>query len=293
MFINVLGILLLATVSALGLSILLWFLKHYWCCRFRHNEHNFEEDLSRERQCGSNNDVDAYIPSTITISGRSFPDHRSRSAGVAINKQVINDRRFSRLNGRNHQWIRHGRNRQADSIETLSCDDMSLPDTDCEMGIPAFLENRTSRNNNNGPAFALSEDESYPNAAIQFRHHINGNGDGADQEGIDQLIDFLVNTEDYVRYPRSKLTILLRAWVPETKEDQEDFQQLRAIIEAASNSPPHPLQVLITTNCAGSSLMSSEENLLRCGTDGGFLVTFGSVRELPEDHPNFLKDLIF
>jgi hypothetical protein len=206
---------------------------------------------------------------------------------------------------------------------------MSLPDEECGIDVV----NRTSVDPPGSRFDKEAVDDSYPNATIQFRNPINGNNDSRfllkdddddddDDEEIDLLVDFLVHTEDYVRYPRSKLTILLRARVPETEEDRERLQHLRTIIEDASSttlasalelesasSPPSsgsencteqqqqqqqrpPLQVCITTTTSGNSSVSSEEDLLRCAPTGGFLVTFGSVWELPEDHPDFLKDLV-
>ena len=99
-------------------------------------------------------------------------------------------------------------------------------------------------------AIADDDHESYPNATIQFRRPINDTGDtalnsedvyGNDNdndsalidhldEDLDLLLDFLIHTEDYVRYPQSKLTILLRARVV-TDEDREELQYFRAIVE--------------------------------------------------------------
>jgi len=191
---------------------------------------------------------------------------------------------------------------------------MSLPDEDC--GIDDGMMNRPSMD---PPGSRLDKEaaeiDSYPNAMLQFRNPINGSDDS--DEELCLLVDFLVHTEEYVRYPRSKLTILLRARAPETEEDREHLEYLRAIVEDASSttlaleSPPSlgsenctehqqqrqqqqrpPLQVFITTTTSGSSSVSSEEDLLRCAPTGGFLVTFGSVWELPEDHPDFLEDLV-
>ena len=85
-------------------------------------------------------------------------------------------------------------------------------------------------------AIADDDHKSYPNATIQFRRPINDTGDntlnGEDDydndnldEDLDLLRDFLIHTEDYVRYPRSRLTILLRARVV-TDEDREELQHL-------------------------------------------------------------------
>ena len=218
---------------------------------------------------------------------------------------------------------------------------MSLPeeglaiDFDVDVADAAHKRNDTATNNNNNnnndhllvdpPGARLDggttddsemDFESYPNAIIQFRNPINVDSSDDcgffDGEEIDHLIDFLRHTEEYVRYPRCRLTILLRARVPETDDDRDELRHLRAIIADASASSPSsspvsatsipsgngefsegqqqqvrtpPLQVDITT-------VSSGEDPLRCAPTGGFLVTFGSVWELPRDHPDFLKDLV-
>jgi len=219
---------------------------------------------------------------------------------------------------------------------------MSLPDEGCEsiIGDAANAEGaaeNTSRNETNDrPSVdppgtllggeeiveSVEDTEAYPCATIQFRNPINGNNSdyarSSHEEEIDLLMDFLVHTEDYVLYPRSKLTILLRARVPVSEDEQEELQHLRAIVEDASSSsssssssppagsapPPGnencteeyrqrpPLQVFVTTATSGGNSVSSEEDILRCAPNGGILVTFGSVWELPEGHPDFLKDLV-
>jgi hypothetical protein len=196
---------------------------------------------------------------------------------------------------------------------------MSLSDEDRAAAVASVAE--SARRNNKfrptedppgsrltGPS--LKNAESYPNATIQFRNPINGNGRKWFEDGeVDLLVDFLLHTEDYVRYPRSRLTILLRARAPETNEDREELEHLRAIVEDAASaysftslgisehSEPQqhqrpPLQVFITTTNSGGASVSSDEDLLRCAPTGGLLVTFGSVWELPEGYPGFLKDLI-
>lgn len=210
---------------------------------------------------------------------------------------------------------------------TSSCDDMSLPEEGLGIDVVAANgRNKTTTNNNSdrlsvdppgirlaaGEPHSVMDVESYPTAIIQFRNPINGkiNGTGGflDEEEMEELIYFLVHTEEYVRYPRSKLTVLLCARAPETDDDREELQHLQGMIADASSSSSRsasatsfpsgnvdfaegqrqqrlPLQIEIT-------IVSCEEDLLRCAPTGGFLVTFGSIWELPQDHPDFLIDLV-
>jgi hypothetical protein len=324
--------------------------------RDRDHDHNqspnqdLEEGGRRERHCDNETDSNtaSTIPSIITIISRSSISTDLRwgrrsgrqgtraaaaaAASVAYNKPAsgsswptANGRRFSLRNGngnrnRNHtrQQRRRRYRRGRPSFNTILTDDMSLPDEDCGIDSGSTM-NRPSVD---PPGSRLDKEaaemDSYPNVTIQFRNPINGRDDS--DEELDILVDFLVHTEEYVRYPRSKLTILLRARAPKKEEDREHLEYLRAIVEDASStlalesesaSSPHssnsehcteqqqrqqqqrpPLQVFITTTTSGSSSVSSEEDLLRCAPTGGFLVTFGSVWDLPEDHPDFLKDLV-
>ena len=168
---------------------------------------------------------------------------------------------------------------------------MSLPDEDCRLAENARQRSDYPRSSLDPPG-AHQAESFYANATIQFRNPINGKpGRYFFEDGeIDLLVDFLVHTEDYVKYPRSKLTILLRAVSPKTWQDQEEFEHIRAIVADAAACRQEALQVFITTTA--SSNISTDEDLLRCAPTGGILVTFESVWELPEDHPNFLKDLV-
>ena len=320
-----------------------------------HNQ-DLEEGGRRERHCDNETDSNtaSTIPSIITIISRSSIstdlrwDRRSgrqgtraaaaaaAAASVAYNKPAsgfswptANGRRFSLRNGnrngnRNHtrQQRRRRYRRGRPSFNTILTDDMSLPDEDCGIDSGSTMNRPSVDPPGSHLDKEAAEMDSYPNATIQFRNPINGRDDS--DEELDILVDFLVHTEEYVRYPRSKLTILLRARAPKKEEDREHLEYLRAIVEDASStlalesesaSSPHssnsehctehcteqqqrqqqqrpPLQVFITTTTSGSSSVSSEEDLLRCAPTGGFLVTFGSVWDLPEDHPDFLKDLV-
>lgn len=171
---------------------------------------------------------------------------------------------------------------------------MSLPDED----LANNTDQRNSSNNKASldPPGAHRDEASFPNATIQFRNPINGKpGRYYFEDGeIDLLVDFLIHTEDYVVYPRSKLTILLRAVCPKTREGQEELNHLHAIVADAASSGREPLQVFITTTASShkNANISTDDDLLRCASTGGILVTFESVWELPEDHPDFLKDLV-
>ena len=192
---------------------------------------------------------------------------------------------------------------------------MSFPDEDCCIDVAAADATFESKRNKGHKAATTNtaaattttrssldlpggrlEEESYPNATIQFRTPINGRNNGNCYfEGgeIDILVDFLVHTEDYIFYPRSKLTILLREIVPETQEALDKLQHIRAIIADAAACGQSSLPVFITSvSRSRRSHSSSEEDLLRCAPTGGILVTFGSVWELPQDHPDFLRDLV-
>mmetsp|Transcript_19295 Transcript_19295/g.53816 ORF Transcript_19295/g.53816 Transcript_19295/m.53816 type:complete len:511 (-) Transcript_19295:135-1667(-) len=170
-----------------------------------------------------------------------------------------------------------------------------------------------------------SDTESFPHATIQFKIPINGSFDGCDDGrnggsvDLDLLRDFLSHTEDYVSYPRCKLTILLRARAPCTPKEEEELSRLRSMVEDAaafstlpstlpspSPLPPSAGGRTTTTTTATTIVAAGEEllqvcvvtacgehdELLRCAPTGGLLVTFGWVGELPVGHSGFLRDLI-
>lgn len=326
--INIAGTLLIMTVSTLAIALLSWFFKRYFCCwRKRRNSDNTQYDDENdpeianmeEQWCETNNDNEttSTIPSAITISGR---DSRWRSLESPKQERVPSiQRRFHRRNGRRssrrrrrRRRLRNGRSSLAASpttsrasanetnennffdhttILTSSCDGMSLPDKDCHLAENPEKRSKHLRSSLYPPG-AHQTETSYPNATIQFRNPINGeSGRYFFEDGeIDLLVDFLVHTEDYVKYPRSKLTILLRATSSKTRKDQEELEHLRAIVADAAASRQQGLQVFITTTA--NSNISTDGDLLRCAPTGGILVTFESVWELPQDHLNFLKDLV-
>ena len=151
----------------------------------------------------------------------------------------------------------------------------------------------------------LESYDQYPNATIQFRKPFFEQGgdernDDDDEDELELLHDFLIHTEDYVRYPRSKLTILLRV-APELQRQgptdlyhcyysyQEQLEHLQKIVnEAASTSTSTGgLQVFIAT------AQENDDDLLRCAPiPGSYLMNFDSIQELPEKHTDFLIDLL-
>ncbi len=294
-----------------------------------YEDHRDSEDVeeAREGRCEiiKDNETTSTVPSVITVSrrdrrwGRRQKPRESPAADTTqeLASQPSNARRrFQRRNGNRggRRSTRRGRRRHRSSfiaannffdhttVLTSSCDGTSLPCEGCRVDVAVNSENtgrhshniKASRSSLDPPGAGLKGESSYPNTTIQFRNPINGKSRYYFEDGeIDLLVDFLVHTEDYVVYPRSKLSILLRAVPAKTQEDVQELEHLRAIIADAASVREKALRVFITTTDGGSGIdKNTDEDLLRCAPTRGILVTFGSVWELPEDHPHFLKDLV-
>lgn len=280
---------------------------------------DIEEALEERCEIFKDNETTSTVPSVVTVS-RSDRRRREKQGRAS---QPSNARRFQRRNGNSgeRRSARRGRRRSSfvasrsttvsntdnffdhTTILASSCDGMSLPDEGSRVDVDANSNKNTVRRNHNKnasrsfldpPGARLKgESSSYPDATIQLRNPINGKSQYYFQDGeIDLLVDFLVHTEDYVVYPRSKLTILLRTVPANTQEEVQELEHLRAIVADAASVREEALRVFITTTAGESSMDKNAEDLVQCAPTGGILVTFGSVWELPEDHPDFLKDLV-
>jgi len=308
--VTIAGILLIATVATLAMGLLSWFFMRYCCCcRKRSNpddrdpeyyeDHrgsgDIEEALEGKCEIIKDNETTSTVPSVITVSRRDrrwgrrqkpFQRRNGNSGGRRSARRRRRRHRSSFVASRSATASREitteaNANNAFDhtTILTSSCDGMSLPDEGCRVDVAVNSKNtgrhshsiNASRASLDPPGARLKGEASYPNATIQFRNLINGKSRYYFEDGeIDLLVDFLVHTEDYVVYPRSKLTILLRAVPAKTQEDVQELEHLRVIVTDAASVREKALQVFITTTVGGSGIdKNTDEDLLRCAPTGG------------------------
>ena len=304
---SIVSSLLLVAISILAVGILSWFLNTYCCNRSKasHDRDNLDivGDIEEGRK-GSKDDTDttSTIPSNITISrddqdsssmrwGRerlfsSNPNSTTQEGHTSSLQQPPSHARLSLK----QEYPTQSNTRHITGKESTEHKPSKYP-----LPIYSFDPPGSGFNKDHN-----HYERSYPNATIQFRNPINGRKHGKHffEDGeIDLLVDFLVHVEDYVEYPRSKLTILLCANLPESPDEREELEHLEAIVADAVAYCESPLSVVLTSNNKGQRSTNGsgdETDALRprCAPAGGILVTFGSVWELPQDHPEFLKDLV-
>ncbi len=313
---RVVGSLLMVAIAILAVGLSFWFLKAYCCnqnkdSRGRTNKdqcsYNWEIDQSGHvgdieeagKRSKEDNDTTSTIPSTITIprNGRASSDLRwGRQRLFSINHNSKQQKGHTSLQ-QPPSHARLSRKQKYPSKSNTYCltAKQSRKCKPSEMPSPIFSLDPPGASLNEHHDEYENENSYPPKVTIQFRNPINGkHGNQFFEDGeIDLLVDFLVHIDDYVKYPRSKLTVLLCADLPENSEEREELEHLEAILADAAAYGDFPLSVFLTTSKRHKSKnwSNDEKDSLRCEPTGGILVTFGSVWELPQDRPEFLKDL--
>lgn len=295
---SILGSLLLVAISILAVGILSWFLNAYCYNQSKASPDRDNLDVVDDIEEGrkgskDDNDTTSTIPSTITILGDD-----QASSGLRWGRERLFSANPNSTTEKGRKSLEqppsHTRLSQKQAYQTQGnthCITGKQPTEDKPSKYPLPFHSLDP------PKYS---ERSYPNATIQFRNPINGRKLGKyffEDGEIDLLVDFLVHVEDYVEYPRSKLTIFLCANLPENPVEREELEHLEAIVADAVAYCESPLSVVLTTTSKGqrsASGTSDDNDALRprCAPTGGILVTFGSVWELPQDNPEFLKNLV-
>ena len=299
--------LLMVAVLILMMGLLSWFLKAYWGnqskdsrCQKNPNHSGCVGDIEEAgKRFKDDNDTTSTIPSTITIARNrwSSSDMRwGRERLFSTNRNSKQQQGHTSLQQPPSHSRLSRKQKYASKVNTYSL--TTKPSTKrkpFEMPSPIDSSDPPGAHLNDYHGEYQNKRSYPPKVTIQFRNPINGkHGKQFFEDGeIDLLVDFLVHIDDYVLYPRSKLTIRLCANLPENPEEREELEHLEAIVADAAAYGDIPLSVFLTTRerHENKNWSNDEKETLKCEPTGGLLVTFGSVWELPQDRPEFLKDL--